>query len=185
MGIFLFYLNMTINDCFFLGKVTKPHGIKGEVVLWLDVDVPEHYASMDSVFLNIKDDLVPFFIDNIQIRGKKSIARFEDIDTIEKTQPLIGLDMYLPLNVLPKLEGNKFYYHEVVGYAVFDIRTNKNVGALKAIYEGSGQDLMAIETEGVEVLIPIVDEIILKVDHEQKQISVDLPEGLMEVYLNA
>lgn len=176
---------MTINDCFFLGKVTKPHGIKGEVVLWLDVDVPEHYSEMDSVFLNIKDDLVPFFIDNIQIRGKKSIAKFEDIDTIEKTQPLIGLDMYLPLNLLPKLDGNKFYYHEVIGYSVFDAGEKKTVGVLKAIYEGSGQDLMAIDIEGVEALIPIVDEIIRRVDHENKIINVDLPSGLIDLYLNA
>jgi 16S rRNA processing protein RimM len=175
---------MTIEDCFFLGKVTKPHGVKGEVVLWLDVDFPEYYSEMDSVFLNIKDDLVPFFIDNIQIRGKKSIAKFEDMDSIEKTQPIIGLDMYLPLNLLPKLEGNKFYYHEVIGYTIFDKGTQQNVGTLKAIYEGSGQDLLAVDIEGKEALIPIVDEIISSVDHENKNITVDLPLGLIDLYLN-
>ncbi len=174
---------MTIDDCYFLGKVTKLHGLKGEVVLWLDVDDPTDYEEMDSVFLKIKDDLVPYFIDELQIRGKKSIAKFEDIDSVEKAMTLVGLDMYLPLNVLPELEGNRFYYHEVIGYTLLD--KGKAIGTLSAVYEGSGQDLMALDIDGKEVLIPIVDEIITGISHPDKAIHLDLPEGLIDIYLDA
>jgi 16S rRNA processing protein RimM len=175
---------MQKKDCYFLGKVTKPHALKGEVILWLDVDNPDVYDKLKGVFLEIKNELVPFSIDNIQIRGKKSIAKFDGIDIIEKTENIIGADMYLPLSTLPKLSGKKFYYHEVIGYEIFDQNSEKTIGQLKTIYESSGQDLFAIDINEIEVLIPIVDEFILQVDHTLKTIRIAAPEGLIDVYLS-
>lgn len=174
---------MNIKDCYFLGKITKPHALAGEVILWLDVDNPNDYEGLSSVFLMIKNNLTPFFIENIQIRGKKSIAKFEDINKIEQTDPIIGADMYLPLNALPKLSGNKFYYHEVVGYSIVDNISKETLGVLESIYESTGQDLISMNCNGTEVLIPIADNIVKSVDRETQVMFVELPEGLLDVYL--
>jgi 16S rRNA processing protein RimM len=174
---------MTKNDCFQLGKITKTHGLKGEVIVWLDVDFPEEYEEMDSVFLDVKGELVPYFFEELQLKGKKSIAKFENINTFEAAQAIVNLDMYLPLDTLPDLDDDQFYYHDVIGYKVFDENSNQMLGEVKAIYEAVQQDLIAVMFEGKEILIPIADSIVLRADHTEKQIVVSLPDGLLDVYL--
>jgi len=175
---------MQKSECFFLGKITKPHGLKGEVTVWLDVDNPDDYEGLDAVFLEIKNELVPFIISDIQIRGKKSIAKFEDINKIEQTESIVGAELYLPLTSLPKLSGKKFYYHEVIGFEIFDNNSQKSIGLLKAIYESSGQDLFGIDANGIEILVPIVDEFIVSVDRTIKRIEIKAPDGLLDIYLS-
>ena len=99
---------MEIKDCFFLGKITKPFGLKGEVIFFLDVDEPSDYAGMDSVFVEVKNQLVPYFIESIRINGNKATVKFEDL-AAEEALALVGCDLYLPLKLLPKLTGKKFY----------------------------------------------------------------------------
>jgi 16S rRNA processing protein RimM len=174
---------MKKDDCFHLGKITQPHGIKGEVKVWLDVDVPQEYEKLESVFLEMKGQLIPHFIEEIQIRGKKSIARFEDMKTWEDTQKILGCEMYLPLSALPKLKSDQYYYHEIVGYEVVDAATKKVYSTVDAVYESTGQDLLAMTMEEKEILIPINDDIVVGIDKENKQLFVSLPAGLLEVYL--
>ena len=101
------YTDMERKDCYYLGKVTKPWGVKGQVVLFLDVDEPEDYAELDSAFVEVKGKLVPYFFHIDQLNGNKAIVTFEEI-TAEQTTSLCGHSLYLPLDLLPKLEGNKF-----------------------------------------------------------------------------
>ncbi|MCP9765019.1 ribosome maturation factor RimM [Lacihabitans soyangensis] len=175
---------MQKSECFSLGKITKPHGLKGEVTIWLDVDIPENYIDLDGLFLEIKGQLVPYIIEELQIRGKKSIVKFEDINSIEATEPIIDAEAYLPIKKLPKLKGKQFYYHEVIGYQIFDNNSQKDLGELKAIYESTGQDLFAVDINETEVLIPIIDNFLDAVDHTEKRIHVTLPDGLLDIYLN-
>lgn len=175
---------MQKSECFSLGKITKPHGLKGEVTIWLDVDVPENYIGLDGLFLEIKGQLVPYIIEELQIRGKKSIVKFEDINSIEVTETIIDAEAYLPIKKLPKLKGKQFYYHEVIGYQIFDNNSQKDLGELKAIYESTGQDLFAVNINESEVLIPIIDNFLDSVNHAEKRIHVTLPDGLLDIYLN-
>jgi 16S rRNA processing protein RimM len=168
--------------CYHLGKITKPHGLKGEMQIWLDVDEPENYVGLEALYLDQKGELVPYIVEEIQIRGKKSIIKIENVNKIEDTEKLVNLDIFLPLKKLPKLRGNRFYYHEVIGYSIFD--GVNHIGELKSIYESTGQDLFAIDKEEIEILIPIVDSFLKGIDHEEKKIVLSLPEGLIDVYLN-
>ncbi len=176
---------MNINDCYYLGKVTKTHGIKGEVTLWFDVDNPEDYVETKSVFLMKNGELIPYFIDELQIRGKKAIAHFEDMKKLEDTAEIINCDMYLPLSVLPALEGNKFYYHEVIGWELINAADLALLGTLEAIYDSTGQDLISFTINEKEILVPITDEILQKVDRTNRQLYLNLPDGLLEIYLSA
>jgi 16S rRNA processing protein RimM len=174
---------MTKEDCYLLGKITKTHGLKGELAIWLDVDYPEEYEELDSVLLEIKGELVPHFVEEIQIRPNKSIIKFEDIDTIEAASKLVNCDIYLPEDNLPELEDNdQFYYHEIINYDVVDEVKGK-LGKVLAVYTSERQDLIAMQYEGKEVLIPIDDDIVKTVDREKKELYTNLPEGLLEIYL--
>lgn len=175
---------MQKSECFALGKITKTHALKGEFIIFLDVDVPEYYSKLEAIFLEIKGQLVPYIIEELQVRGRKSILKLEDINSIEEAEPLVNAPVWLPLSALPELKGNQFYYHDVIGYEIHDTSSGTLIGKLKAIYESTGQDLFAIEADDKEVLVPIVDEFIQKIDRENQKIEVKLPEGLLDIYMN-
>ncbi len=172
---------MEIKDCFQLGKITKPFGYKGEVVFFLDVDEPMDYAEMDSVFIEIGGKLLPYFIESINIKGNKAVVRFEDLSAEESTK-LIGKNLFLPLSILPKLTGKKFYFHEIINFAVVDAKKG-NIGNIASVIDYPAQPLFQIMNGKTEILIPILDQIIDKVDRENKTIYIVAPEGLIDIYL--
>ncbi|WP_192823380.1 ribosome maturation factor RimM [Rufibacter sp. LB8] len=173
---------MNLDACFQLGYIMKTHGTKGQVVAFFDVDFPEEYDELESVFLLINGKLVPFFIEalNPQDRGR-SIIRFEDVKSVQEAEKLKGTAIYLPLNQLPELEDDQFYFHEVIGYTVVD-ETLGELGVVQTFFDLPNQDLLAMDYQGHEVLIPVQDEIVLRTNKEERKIYVNLPEGLLEVY---
>lgn len=173
---------MDIKDCFYLGKVTKPWGVKGQMVLFLDVDDPEEYLDLDSAFVEVKGQLVPHFFHIDSLNGNKAVVTFEELSPAE-AQSLAGRDLYLPLSVLPKLEGNKFYFHEVTGFKVVDSEKG-DIGVLEQVIDYPAQPLFQVMKNGVEILIPIIDEVIDKVDREQKTLFITAPKGLIDLYLD-
>ncbi|MEX2336034.1 MAG: ribosome maturation factor RimM [Fulvivirga sp.] len=173
---------MTIDECFQLGYVIRKHGLSGAVNIMLDVDAPQKYRGLESVFVEINDKLVPFFVVSMSLRGNKATVRFEDVTTAEQAEELNGLKLYLPLSALPPLEEGQFYFHQIIKYAVIDAEAGE-IGVVKDVYVSSNQDLLAVDKAGKEILIPINDEIIAGVDHAKKLLHVNLPEGLLDIYL--
>lgn len=174
---------MRIEDCYQLGNITKPHGLQGEVQAYLDVDVPEEYTELESVFVEINQKLVPFFVESMSLRGNKAIVAFEDITTLEQAESLRGSALYLPLDVLPDLGEDQFYYHEIIGFTVQDA-VKGALGTVAEVYAGGMQDIIRMDYEGKEVLIPVSDGIIGAIDREAKLLHVSLPEGLLDIYLS-
>mgnify|MGYP005751314729 CR=1 FL=1 len=173
---------MNIDACFLLGHIVKTHGTKGQVVAFFDVDYPEDYEDLESVFLEQGGRLIPFFIDSMEPQAKgRFIIRFEDINTMEQAEKLRGTAIYLPLDELPELEEDQFYFHDVIGYEVVD-QHHGVLGTVKEFYDLPQQQLMAMDYLNQEMLIPVMGEILLRADHEAKQLHVNLPEGLLEVY---
>ena len=116
---------MRQTDCFELGYVIKPHGIHGDVNIFFDVDHPEAYTKLESVFIDIDENLVPFFIEAIPIRGNKARVHFSNISSLDEARRIQSCKLYLPLDELPELEKDQFYYHEVIGYDVEDQKINR------------------------------------------------------------
>jgi 16S rRNA processing protein RimM len=86
------------------------------------------------------------------------------------------------MDLLPKLSGNKFYFHEVIGFTVVDANFGE-VGTIVHINDKAAQPLFEIDREGKEIFIPMIDDFIKKVDRENKTIQVETPDGLIELYL--
>lgn len=173
---------MNINACFELGYIIKKHGLQGEVSIFLDTDEPENYSELESVFVEIEQKLVPFFIESLSIRGEKALVKFEEVDDAERAEELKGSKIFLPLENLPPLEGKSFYFHEVINFTVTD-KSFGLIGTITDIYDVSAQQLFSIDHKGKEVLVPVNDDIIEQVDRDKKMIYVDLPEGLVDIFL--
>ena len=174
---------MRKEDCFYLGKIAKKFSFKGEVLIYLDTDEPELYENMESVFVEFNKNLVPFFIENSSIHKNDFLrVQFEDVDNEEEADKLLGAAVYLPLSLLPKLEGNKFYFHEVIGFEIEDLRIGV-FGKIQSINDSTAQPLFEVLNGDVEILVPMIDHFLVKIDRENKKVIMNLPEGLVEMYL--
>jgi len=174
---------MRREDCFYLGKIVSRHGYKGDLLVKLDTDDPREYENLESVFVSLGNNLVPFFISRSRLH-KSNLLRvtFEDVATEDAVSRLLGAELYLPLDQLPKLTGNRFYYHEVIGFRLQDER-HGDAGEIKAVNDQAAQALFVAEKDGKEVLIPVSDDFITRVDRETRKIHIRTPEGLLELYL--
>jgi len=172
---------MEKKDCFYLGKIVRKYSFKGEVIIKLDTDQPELYEDIEAVFVDLGKNFLPFFIENKLLqKGNQLRVQFEDIHSEKDADSLMKKDVYLPLNLLPKLTGNKFYYHEVIGFVLEDINFGE-VGIITTINDSTAQPLFVIKRGGKEILIPMIDDFIQKVDRKNKKIIVATPEGLIEM----
>ncbi len=175
---------MRKEDCFYLGKIVSKYSFKGEVLVKIDTDEPELYENMESVFVSMRNNLVPFFIDKCRLH-KSSLLRidFEEVKTEEAADAVMGSELYLPLSFLPELTGNKFYFHEVIGFKMQD-EVHGDIGIITAVNDTTSQALFEVQKNSKQLLIPVTDEIITKVDRDNKTIFVATPEGLVALYLN-
>jgi 16S rRNA processing protein RimM len=172
------------DNVFELGYFVKKSGTDGSLILHVDADKPEIYLKMESIFVEINNQLVPFFIAKIRIhRNNEFLVKLEDIDEIEEAEMLCGKTVFADLQYLPELNENQFYYHEIIGWKVFDTKRGE-IGRVKEVMEGKQQDIMQIDLNGKEILIPIVDDFFVKSDRENKSIYFDLPEGLIDLYIS-
>lgn len=174
---------MKKEDCFYLGKIVRKYSFKGELLIKLDTDQPELYENLDAIFIDVRNTLIPFFIKSSQLHKSDLLrVQFEDVTNEADADSLIKSDVYLPLEFLPKLEGNKFYFHEVIGFTIEDTNYGK-FGKIVSINDTTAQALFEVENDGKQILIPMNDEFIIKVDRKTKTIIVDVPDGLIDLYL--
>ncbi|MDA0793840.1 MAG: ribosome maturation factor RimM [Bacteroidetes bacterium] len=172
---------MKKEDCFYVGTVVGKYSFKGEVLVKTDSDNPEDYTELESIFVELPTGLVPFFIRKCQLH-KSSLLRinFDEINSEQEADSILKKNLYLPLDLLPPLEGNKFYYHEVIGFSLIENRTP--IGVITQVIEQGLQALFEIEDSKEQLhLVPIHDDFILEVDRKNKNITVQLPEGLLDL----
>lgn len=173
---------MRKEECFYLGKIAKKFSFKGEVLVYLDTDEPDLYENMESVFVELNKNLVPFFIVESSLHKNDFLrVKFEDVETEADADAIMGSELYLPLSFLPKLTGDKFYYHEVIGFELEDQRLGI-VGKIVSINDSTAQPLFEVLNGEVEMLVPMIDQFLVKIDRENKKVVMDLPEGLIEMY---
>jgi 16S rRNA processing protein RimM len=173
---------MEVKDCFCLGVLTRTHGLKGELRLHLYTDTPERYSRLKELYLLINNTLM-----SRQVRSVKPIApdafivALAGVSTIEEAQKLCGTEVYLPLSKLPTLGEKTFYYHEIIGFTVVDKQTGE-IGRVLKVLEMPAQDVLVINYDGVEVMAPITNDFIERIDRTARILYTNLPAGLVDVY---
>lgn len=174
---------MNVDNCYQLGYILKTHGLKGELIFHLDVDNPDDYKNLESVFVRQSGKLVPFFVSTIRLQADKARIALEDIVSQDQARQLVGAEVFLPLNRLPDLGGDAYYFHEIIGYSI--LLEKKELGQLTEIYDQEPNPMFAFLHQNHEVLVPFQDQFVLKVDKSAKEIHINLPEGYLDIYLEA
>lgn len=173
-----------MNPLYFeLGYISKTTGLKGYVVMHPDADNPEIFADQKVFYIEDDGNMLPHFSEDCQYdpAGRFRI-KFEGFDSANDAEVLLGRKIFLPLNLLPPLVGNAFYYHEIIGFQAFD-KEDGLLGTIKSVLDRPMQPLIAVELEnGKEALIPIDDALIHEIDRNNSLITFNLPAGLIDLY---
>lgn len=174
---------MTKEECFYLGKIVSKFSFKGELLIKLDTDEPESYLQTESVLVDFHKKLIPFFIEKSSLHKSDLLrVKFEDVASEEDADELINLSVYLPLTDLPELDKDQFYFHEVIGFHAID-QIYGAVGNISHIQDNGPQAWFVIDHAGKEILIPLNDAFIERIDKENKTIYFSTPQGLIDLYL--
>src|SRR6187402_3589562 len=110
----------TYPDHYELGSVVRTHGVKGDLLVYLDADEPERYKKMKAVWVEEKDGLKEFKVTKSSIVEKQAIIHLEGIEDMTAAEGYLKKRLFMPLSFLPKLKGKQFYFHEIIGYTVVD-----------------------------------------------------------------
>ncbi len=177
---------MQQNDCVEIGYISKAHGIKGEVRAVLDVYDLSEYLKVKQLYLAKKGQpLQSYPVSRLRVHlpaKGEVILKMEGVNDRNEAEALKGNTIFFPEADLPALPEGHFYYFEVIGYQVVDVEEGP-LGTIKDFADGNAQDILVMDYEGQEVLIPIAEEFVGAADHDNRTVEVNLPEGLLDLYL--
>jgi 16S rRNA processing protein RimM len=160
------------------GKVRRPHGVHGEVVVELYTDFPERLRPKVKVYLGEKH--LPLTLLSARIHNEGLLLGFEGIGTPEEAGRFRNQTLYVSAKTLPDLADGEYYFHQLVGLSVVD-EDGKPLGTLTEIVETGANDVYVVTgATGTEVLLPAIPDVILDVDLGAKTMRVHLLPGLVD-----
>jgi 16S rRNA processing protein RimM len=179
-GIFFSAISeMKRSEAFEMGFVARTHGLKGGLVVALHEDIPLSMKSGDALFVEMEGVFVPYFIKEISVKGDKAYLTFQEIESIESAQGLVRKKIYLPKSARPRLRGISFYDDEVEGFRVQ--YKEEVLGLVSGIVWSGPQRMIEVTGGRKELLIPVNEVFITKLDRKAKVIQVELPEGFLDL----
>ena len=173
---------MKIEDCFKIGAIIKTRGLKGELQLYVDFEDLE-LISLSAVFADMAGKLVPFFVESIKYAHNGNAYLFlEDVDSIDKATKLVKKDFYLPNKAKPKRGKKVFSLKDLKGFIAVDSDEGE-MGVIHEVQELPQQLIAKVTYKNCEVFFPLNEDIITGIDQVKGIVYVDLPEGLLDIYL--
>jgi 16S rRNA processing protein RimM len=170
------------NNCVKVGYIHKPHGIKGELVIRFHEEYSETLEEYPVIFLDIDNLLVPFFIAEEGLRFKSSesvITRLEWINSDAKAKELCGSSVFVNEDDVVEFE-DEMSTNALVGFNLFGEDMGL-VGPIKEVHDYAGNLLLLVDYQGKEVFVPLNEELIVRIDEDQKEIELRIAQGLFDL----
>ncbi len=161
-----------------IGVIGKAHGIKGELSIQIDDDI---FDRVDAEYLVLKLDgiFVPFFMEEYRFKSDSVVlVKFEGVDTQERARELTGVEVYFPRELAEQDENVELSYSALVGYTLIDNNSGKSVGTIAYVDEQTINIMFELEDGR---LIPASEELIVDVDQKNRTITLDIPEGILDL----
>lgn len=166
-------------EVFKIGKINKPHGVKGEMSFTFTDDI---FDRTDGEYIIFKLDgiFVPFFIEEYRFKSDTTaIIKFEGIDSVEKARRFVNTELFYPKSMIDENDTEPTI-HYFVGYTVEDKRHGR-LGKITEIDDKTVNMLVYVEKDnGEEILIPFHENLIEEINHNKRTIVFNLPEGMIE-----
>lgn len=165
-----------------IGKIVAVHGLKGEVLLKHELGKKSSLKGLQAIFIeDKKNSFIPWFIEAATAKSEEEIyLKLEGLDSREAAAVLSQKKVWLPEADYKKFAA-KHTAANLLGYTIVD--NGQSLGEILEVIEQPHQLLCRLMVKGKEVLIPLHEDSLEKIDHRKKQVLVELPEGLLEIYL--
>ena len=165
-------------DVYHIGRLGKAHGIHGEVTFHFDDDVFDR-TDADYLVLEVDGILVPFFIEEYRFRSDSTaLLKLEGVDSQERARELTNTDVYFPRHLAEDGDDDTLTYTFLVGFTIVDAATGRKVGVIESVDESTMNILFCL-SDGT--LVPAAEELIEGIDQKKKEISLRLPEGILDL----
>lgn len=165
-----------------VGKVAKPHGIKGELKIFPYSGQAEDFTFFKEILLfdPVSSEGKNFTVTRSRGQGKFALLKLAGVENMDSSELLSGQEVWVRKEMLPPLAADEFYWHEMVGlHVVTD--TGQHLGTVSSLFASGSQDILVITGMGHEYLIPAKNEFIVTIDNETKTLVVSPPAGLLEI----
>ena len=169
------------DDMVVVGRVARPHGLRGHVVINPDTDfVGTRFAPGSAMWTRADGDDEVLTVAESRIQGGRPVVAFEGMTRVEDAERLAGRELRVPEELLQPLEAGTFYQHQLVGCAV-ETASGEIVGTVKRVEGGLGGSRLIVDGARGEIQIPLAVEICTAVDVAAKRIRIEPPSGLLEL----
>ena len=165
-------------DVYRIGKIGKPHGIKGELQMQIEDDVFDA-VDADYLVLCIDGIMVPFFIEEYRFRsGESVLMKFCDIDSQERARELTGVEVFFPYSLAEEDDSGDVSTARIVGFSIINAADGKVAGKITGVDDSTVNTLFVLEND---LLIPATDDMIKEINTENRTITMDLPDGILDL----
>jgi 16S rRNA processing protein RimM len=169
-------------EYFKIGKLVAAFGVSGQLILQHELGKKTSLKGLQAIFIEEKKkSFLPWFIESVKIKSDNEIfLTLEGISNREAALKITQKEVWLPEADFKKF-ASKSAPASLLGYSI--IENDKELGSILEVIEQPHQMLCRIEINSKEVLIPLHEGTLQKIDHKKRQVIVALPDGLLEIYL--
>ena len=162
-----------------IGNITRIHALKGEVNFSFTDDVWDR-VDAEYLFVEIDGIQVPFFLEEYRFRSDDvALLKFQDIDSADDAQELVGCDVYFPQSLIPSEEPDEMRWSYFTGFHV--LQNEKPLGVITEVDDSTPNVFFNIDTDKGDILIPAVEDFIIDIDHQTRVVTMNIPEGLLDL----
>ena len=164
-----------------VGRVARPHGLRGQVVVTPETDFVEERFRAGATFWTRSDrGDEALTVSSARVQNGRPVIGFEGFATIEDVERLAGLQLRVPEDALQPLAEGAYYVHDLVG-CVVETTSGERVGAVRRVDGGAGASVLSVDGPRGEVLVPLAADICVEVDIAERRIRINPPDGLLEL----
>jgi 16S rRNA processing protein RimM len=164
-----------------VGRIARPHGLRGEVIVDPETDFPaERFRIGNVMYVAAGEGTRPLTIRAVRFQRARPVVGFEGVTTVEEAEGLGRGELRMPLESLGPLPPDTYYHHDLVGCVVVD-SSGTPVGRVARIEGGAGAGLLVVQSRGRELLVPLVADFCVEIAPAERRITVALPEGLLDL----
>ncbi len=165
---------------YIVGKILKPHGIKGSVKAEIITSFPEHFLDLKKVYVDLENQKQAYSIQEVRLSNRFVFLKFSEINSIEEAETLRNAFIYIAEEDLMPLNEDEYYIHDLIGMQVVD-ENGTLIGTIKDVWTYTANDVYVLQTaQGEEKLIPAIKSVVKAVDREQKTMVIHVMEGLLD-----
>ena len=167
-------------DVYRIGIINKPHGVHGELLFTFDDDIFDRVEA-DYIICMMDGILVPFFFESYRFRSDTTaLIKLKGIDTEQQAKRMTNVEVFFPKDHAEELEDNELTWSYFVGFLINDVNKG-DIGKVTDVDNSTINTLFVVDYKGTEILIPAQEDFIVDLDREKRIITMQIPEGLLDL----